>query len=45
MSGEFIRSWESIVSVTKELGIGGNSITTCCKGGYKSAGGFVWKYN
>jgi group I intron endonuclease len=44
MSGEFIRSWDSIVSVTKELGIGGNSITTCCKGGYKSAGGFVWKY-
>lgn len=45
MNGEFIRSWESIVSATKELGIGGNSITTCCKGGYKSAGGFVWKYN
>ena len=45
MNGEFIRSWESIVSATKELSIGGNSITTCCKGGYKSAGGFVWKYN
>lgn len=44
MNGEFIRSWESIVSVTKELGIGGNCISTCCKGGYKSAGGFVWKY-
>lgn len=45
MNGDFIRSWDSIASVTKELGIGGNSITTCCKGGYKSAGGFVWKYN
>jgi hypothetical protein len=40
----FIKEWDSIVSVSKELGIGGNSITTCCKGKYKSAGGFIWKY-
>jgi hypothetical protein len=40
----FIREWDSISMVTKELGIGGNSITTCCKGKYNSAGGYIWKY-
>ena len=44
VDGIFLRSWESIIDATKNLGIGGNSITTCCKGKYKSAGGFVWKY-
>jgi group I intron endonuclease len=44
MNGDLIRIWESIVDATKELGIGGNCISTCCKGKYKSAGGFVWKY-
>ena len=43
-TGEFIKEWNSIVDVTKELKIGGNSIVTCCKGKYKSAGGFIWKY-
>jgi hypothetical protein len=40
----FIREWNSISMVTKELGIGGNSITTCCNGKYNSAGGYIWKY-
>jgi hypothetical protein len=40
----FIREWDSISMVTRELGIGGNSITTCCKGKYNSAGGYIWKY-
>jgi hypothetical protein len=40
----FIREWDSISMVSKELGIGGNSITTCCKGKYNSAGGYIWKY-
>lgn len=40
----FIKEWDSISSASKELGIGGNSITTCCRGIAKSAGGFIWKY-
>lgn len=40
----FIKEWDSIACASKELGIGGNSITTCCKGKYKSAGGYIWKY-
>lgn len=44
IDGEFIRTWDSIASATRELGIGANTISTCCSGKYKSAGGFVWKY-
>jgi len=44
ISGEFIKEWDSIAMVSRELKIGGNSIVTCCKGKYKSAGGFIWKY-
>lgn len=44
ISGEFIKEWDSIAMVSKELKIGGNSIVTCCKGKYKSSGGFIWKY-
>ncbi len=41
---EFIKEWDSIVSASKSLGIRSNCITTCCKGKYKSSGGFIWKY-
>ena len=44
MSGEFIKEWDSISSASKELKIGSNCITTCCKGKYKSSGGYIWKY-
>ena len=40
----FIRDWVSISMVTRELGIGSNSITMCCKGKYNSSGGYIWKY-
>ncbi len=42
--GEFIKEWDSIIMASKELKIGGNCIVTCCKGKYKSSGGFIWKY-
>ena len=41
---KLIREWNSISMASKELGIGSNSITTCCKGKYKSAGGYIWIY-
>lgn len=40
----FIKEWDSIACASKELGIGSNLITTCCKGKYKSAGSYIWKY-
>ena len=43
-SGEFVREWPSMTAIWQELGIRQCSICMCCKGKYKSAGGYVWKY-
>ena len=43
-SGEFIKEWPSSREVERVLGIDNSNITKCCKGRYKSAGGFIWKY-
>ena len=43
-SGEFIREWPSMAAIWRELGIRQGNIYACCKGYYKSAGGYVWKY-
>ena len=39
-----IRLFDSIASAEKETGINHSSISKCCKGKMKSAGGFLWKY-
>lgn len=43
-SNEFIKIWDSINDVKKELGIDCSSIIRCCKGKNKTAGGYKWKY-
>ena len=43
-SGEFIREWPSMREAERELGIARSSISCCCNGIRKSAGGYVWKY-
>ena len=43
-SGEFIREWPSVREAERELGIAHSSISGCCNGKRKSAGGFVWRY-
>lgn len=42
--GNYIKTWDSIIDITRELGI--NNISTCCrnKRHIKTAGGFIWKY-
>lgn len=42
--GNFIREWPSMIKVEEELGIYNSSISQCCLGNLKSAGGFIWKY-
>lgn len=44
--GELIREWECIRDAEIELGIWNQNITHCCKRkyGYKTAGGFIWRY-
>ena len=44
LENNFIKEWCSIAEASKSLNIGSNSITTCCKGKYKSSGGFIWRY-
>lgn len=44
--GEFIRKWDSIVDIERELGFNHSAITKCCKGKlYKSVGGYKWHYH
>lgn len=44
VSMTLIREWESIAAASKALGIGNPSISECCLGIHKSAGGFVFKF-
>lgn len=39
-----IKEWRSIKSVDRELNICRASITECCKGKRKTAGGYIWIY-
>ena len=43
-SGDFIREWKSASEVKRVLGIDNSYILHCCRGMYKSAYGFVWRY-
>lgn len=42
--GVYVKTWEYIKQASAQLGIGQGDIINCCKGKYKSAGGFVWHY-
>jgi len=42
--GEYIREWGSASEASRQLNIFSSSISFCCIGRYKTAGGFIWKY-
>jgi len=43
--GEFIAEYVSIMDAERKTGVHQSNISKCCNGkGYKSAGGFKWKY-
>lgn len=42
--GEFVKNWESLNEVLRELNINVTSVSDCCKGKRKTAGGYIWKY-
>lgn len=42
--GTFVKEWTSIKEAGETLKIHRTDITQCCKGRYKSAGGYSWKY-
>lgn len=43
-NGLFIKDWISITEASSTLHIHNGSISECCKGKRKTAGGYVWKY-
>ena len=43
-TGEFIAEYPSTMEASRHTGCDNSSISKCCKGNRKSAGGFIWKY-
>lgn len=44
LKGVFIKTWDCMADVQRELGIHRTCIGSCCRGTVKTAGGFIWKY-
>lgn len=42
--GEFIKKWDCISEIQRELVINKGNICQCCKGNLKTAGGYIWRY-
>ncbi len=40
----FIREWDSLADIERELKFSKSNVWSCCKGKYDSAYGFIWKY-
>ena len=43
-TGALIREWQCASDAARELGIRNSSISLCCSGKCKTAGGFKWQY-
>ncbi len=44
ITGEIIKTWNSIKDITKELHFNQTSISHACSGRYQSSYGFIWKF-
>ena len=44
LKGNFIKKWKCISDIQKELNYATTNICRCCKGTYKTAYGYIWKY-
>lgn len=44
LEDEFVAEYISQHEAKRVTGIDNSSISRCCSGGYKTAGGFIWKY-
>ena len=47
IEGNLIKKWNSTMEIERQLGIKHTHISACClnKKYYKTAGGYVWKYD
>lgn len=41
---QYLRTWEGMIDVERQLGISCSLISMCCKGKLKTAGGYRWQY-
>ena len=44
-NGNFIQAWKSTKEIERKLKIRNGNISNCCHGRYKTAGGYVWRYD
>lgn len=44
LNNEILHFYPSVMQASRETGVDYRNISTCCRGQYKSAGGFIWKY-
>lgn len=44
LEGDFVREWECMSEIERELGFNHSNISKCCKGKTKTLKGFIWKY-
>ena len=44
LDGIFMKTWSSASDAANDLGINKGNISSCCKGRYKSAGGYIWRF-
>lgn len=42
--GNLLKEWSSLRDIERETGFAHNFVLQCCKGKYKQAYGYVWKY-
>ena len=45
LEGKFIENFESVSMASEKTTVFKSSIAKCCRGVYKTAGGFIWKYS
>lgn len=45
LDGNFIREWESAIEAERQTGVSRATIGRCCKGDFKIAGKYIWKYS
>jgi hypothetical protein len=44
LKNNFIKKWNSVMDIERELGIKSGAISNCCLGKSKTSGNFIWKY-
>lgn len=42
--GNFIKEWDSTHQVEETIGLTHTQVSRCCRGKYKTSGGYIWKY-